>query len=267
MKHSKSIIIHSSIIRYANTDNHMIAKPREAVHVEKDIITVHVTVPSKSSEHVIEIDRKATVQQLKKEIREASEMSERDQLLRWEDVELQPVVARLATLIPLDVKEIWIVAEVSPKAIARQKLVSLGFTFGSEEMFRAAKEGNVPIVMLQIDGGMDVNVKQYTEGWACLATAADHGHIDLVNALLERGADVNQRMSNNCTALMTASDSGRIEIMKILLDNGADLSAAAKGWTPLMYAAKNNQREAVELLLKRGADINTDNGGLFLLFS
>jgi ankyrin repeat protein len=153
------------------------------------------------------------------------------------------------------------------------------------------------MIKLLLDSGADINS---ADGWA-LQTAADQGHVDVVNLLLERGANVNATTTNThmpkCTALQAAVESGRGDIVDILLEHGADpnlgggefthpiIAAASKGEeaifkklleakadvtvvggeynsTPLTYAAIYLPRDSISLLLDAGADINyADNEG------
>ncbi|MEQ2245310.1 KN motif and ankyrin repeat domain-containing protein 3 [Ilyodon furcidens] len=55
--------------------------------------------------------------------------------------------------------------------------------------------------------------------------AVSHGRQEMVQALLECGADVNVQDDEGSTALMCASEHGRAEIVKLLLEQpGCDVS-------------------------------------------
>jgi hypothetical protein len=87
------------------------------------------------------------------------------------------------------------------------------------------------------------------------------GHVRMVNALIDRGADVNAPSTNpehkQDTPLMTASAIGRVEVMRVLLAAGARVNLGdADGWTALMYASYHGQIEAIRVLLAAGAQIN-----------
>ena len=56
-----------------------------------------------------------------------------------------------------------------------------------------------------------------------LIYAAENGDEDIVKALLQAGADVNQTDSHNNTALMQATENGHNKIVKLLIKNGADV--------------------------------------------
>ena len=82
--------------------------------------------------------------------------------------------------------------------------------------------------------------------------------IDIINALLECGVDVNMKDENGTTALMEAAGSHSprsLEIIKVLLDAGADINAKDNdGRTALLYAEDyHNSSEVIDCLLRAGA--------------
>ncbi len=79
----------------------------------------------------------------------------------------------------------------------------------------------------------------YWGGMSPLHLAARQGHLDVANALLDAGADVNQRAAGDqTTPLLIATINGQFDLAKQLLDRGANpnLAQATNGVTPL-YAA------------------------------
>jgi len=79
--------------------------------------------------------------------------------------------------------------------------------------------------------------------------------------LLEKGADINKTGGDDGdTPLMLASSilsDNTFDVMQLLLDNGADIDSANKhGWTALHYACNKGDVDAVRLLLDNGAEIN-----------
>ena len=83
----------------------------------------------------------------------------------------------------------------------------------------------------------------------------------MVNALIDRGADVNAPSTNpekkKATPLMAASVNGRVDVIRVLLAAGARVNLGdAIGWTALMSASYYGQIEAIRVLLAAGAQIN-----------
>jgi ankyrin repeat protein len=65
-----------------------------------------------------------------------------------------------------------------------------------------------------------------------LILASQQGKLDVVAFLLDRGARVNDVMTDGKTALLMASKNGHTEIVRILMAKGADQSLKSKGKNP-----------------------------------
>ena len=94
--------------------------------------------------------------------------------------------------------------------------------------------------------------------WTPLFRAAYLGREDIVQLLVEEGADINARGPSELTALMLAVKDQHDSVTKVLLEKGADTAATDEsGWTALHQAAHNLGREkAAVLLLEHGAAVN-----------
>eukprot|EP00045_Choanoeca_perplexa_P002901 m.27560 g.27560 ORF g.27560 m.27560 type:complete len:421 (-) comp11758_c0_seq2:376-1638(-) len=98
-------------------------------------------------------------------------------------------------------------------------------------------------------------------GATALMMAASSGTADMVNPLIEAGADVSIADESGRTALHYATDDDAdYEVYKALLSAGADVNARAKtGETVLHDAAEHRIDELVALLLSAGALVNVTN--------
>ncbi|KAA0044963.1 ankyrin-3-like isoform X1 [Cucumis melo var. makuwa] len=88
---------------------------------------------------------------------------------------------------------------------------------------------------------------------------------NMVKRLLNDGMDVNAiawgPKSKGLTALHLAAEGGHLEVMDELLERGANIDARTKGacgWTPLHSAAKERRKEAVKFLVENGAFLPDD---------
>ncbi len=83
--------------------------------------------------------------------------------------------------------------------------------------------------------------------------AVDNGYFEIVEYLLQHGADVNLKDINGCTPLQiaVANSDNDIEIVKLLIENGADINAQDENnCTILDYAFNNNRIEIIKEILK-----------------
>lgn len=82
--------------------------------------------------------------------------------------------------------------------------------------------------------------------------AAEKGHLDIVTLLIDKGANINSRDSNNCTPLHIAAKYGRFCVVKYLINKGAGDQEGA-----LHYSALSGHRAIVSFLCKSGININS----------
>jgi ankyrin repeat protein len=101
-----------------------------------------------------------------------------------------------------------------------------------------------------------------------LYEAAWRGDVKATRDLLRRGADPNARieLDDVATPLAWAAACNRVEVVKALLDGGANVNqrfswAVGSGaWTenstPIVFAARYGSGDTTRLLIERGADVN-----------
>lgn len=102
------------------------------------------------------------------------------------------------------------------------------------------------------------------DGFTGLGLAAYFGHKELVQILIDNGANVNLPSNNNfkVAPLHSACAIQDLEITGILLENGANPNARQmQGITPLHSAAHNGNLPLVELLVQYKAELDAVTEG------
>lgn len=95
------------------------------------------------------------------------------------------------------------------------------------------------------------------DGATVLFLAAQEGHTNCVQYILEMGADVNQEMETTCRALASGVDSGVVPVARLILEAGADVNHKdMHGRRPIDGAIN---LEMVHLLLDYGASFTMPN--------
>ena len=145
--------------------------------------------------------------------------------------------------------------------------------YGVTPLVLAVEGGNLQIVNALIAAGADVN-HALPEGETVLMTAARTGNVPVIQALLRHDARPGLREDfYGETALIWAAVADHADAVTALLNAGADinersahaswarknygLTRLSQGeWTPLMYAAREGALDSGRVLLARGADVN-----------
>jgi len=136
--------------------------------------------------------------------------------------------------------------------------------YGSTALILACQYNMVEIGKYLIEKGVNVNIPAHS-GHTPLMAATTRSE-ELVDLLLENGADASVALPDGTTAFTTAvvgvlTGSISTKVTDKLLARGADVdesasSGDAAGYTCLMMAARNASPELVGYLVKKGADVN-----------
>ena len=133
----------------------------------------------------------------------------------------------------------------------------------------AAEQGYPDIVQQLLEYGADPNSISDINGFTALHNVLDSRtktaiKLTLIQQLIEKGANIiNIQNEDGLTALMMATDDGLLEIVELLLQNGADPNIRGKkGWTALMYACNHGNSKVAKSLLRYSANPQlVDNNG------
>ena len=129
------------------------------------------------------------------------------------------------------------------------------YTIMPMPLMLTARYGHTDVMKLLIEKGADVSIIE-----KALSLATKHGHIACVRLLFELGlANANSTDHWENPILTIASGNGHKDLVQFLLDNGAEVNRLGGFWgyeTAIKDAVFGNHIEIVQLLLDAGADVN-----------
>lgn len=138
-----------------------------------------------------------------------------------------------------------------------------GLTKGESWLITAISGKNRNLTELLLDRGANVNEKMESANVYPLHRASAIGCPHIGELLITRGADVNVEGEYGKTPLHLATQCGHFDTVKLLLDYGANINALdIEGCSALFAPVRRSRRQIVEYLLDRGAEVNlTDKSG------
>ena len=127
----------------------------------------------------------------------------------------------------------------------------------------AAMSGYCTLVDYLLENGHTDEIdKSDSWGFSPLTWACRDGERTLVQQLLKAGANVNyQRSNDESTPLLVAMSWNNVDIVEDLLERGADINVQVESWgTPLYGAVEIDSTQMVRKLLELGANVNLTGG-------
>jgi ankyrin repeat protein len=133
-------------------------------------------------------------------------------------------------------------------------LLSNAYAFSQEDTFSLVRSGDLDKLSSVLKSEPDLIDLPNKDGFTMLILAAYKGHDEIVDFLLNVGANVNYN-SEMGTALTAAVFRGNYKMSQNLLNNKANPNLTdLKGVTPLMYAIQFKNKDLIKLLLKYNSD-------------
>ncbi|MFC2139986.1 ankyrin repeat domain-containing protein, partial [Bacteroidota bacterium] len=123
--------------------------------------------------------------------------------------------------------------------------------------FKAAEKGNYEIVEILINNGADINAKTRFNTSA-IHFAAFYNKVEIIKLLVEKGADFNLRNSQGIVPIFYAAMRGAIESVKCLIEHGADYKVKDDNKQNLLHAASaNGNTELMKYLINKNLDLHS----------
>jgi len=125
----------------------------------------------------------------------------------------------------------------------------------------AAKISNTELIQLLLDRGADIESVD-RHGWGVLHYAVRYGDNSTVEYLLEQEADIHAVEKRGWNLLHLAARNGQSEKARILLENDINVNELQnQGWNALHLAVRYGQPDTISTLLEYGINIDVDNQG------
>ena len=111
---------------------------------------------------------------------------------------------------------------------------------------------NIQIIEFLLDQGADLDL-QDSDGWSALMEASANKNECIVKFLLEKGANPNlQNKLGNTSLIIAIKRAASFKIIELLLDNGANIHLKNKKCnSALKIARKRNQKQIIKMCRKR----------------
>jgi ankyrin repeat protein len=148
--------------------------------------------------------------------------------------------------------------------LARHVNVNQGDDDGITPLMLASNKCDLGTVKLLLEHGASVRLggKSHCPPLNCLVTLAENrsnssSELEIANALLNHGADINFEQQYGDTPLIGAINNGDERLVRLLCGRGANvnLSGHLHGETPLMVAVLRNSIPISKILVQHGANV------------
>ena len=134
---------------------------------------------------------------------------------------------------------------------------------GRSPLHWASEEGALDVMKTLVEAGADVRATDNNAD-TCFTLAAYFGQTETVRYLVGLpGVEVNHRDNYNETALHWAAEKEYTDMVQVLLDAGADIDIKNNdGRSPLHWASEGGALDVVKMLVRAGANVrSSDNNG------
>ncbi|KAI8759258.1 ankyrin repeat and SAM domain-containing protein 6 [Biomphalaria glabrata] len=132
----------------------------------------------------------------------------------------------------------------------------------TRQLYSACEQGDIDTVQAILDKGCEVDSPLDDEENTALQVAASNGNEQIVRLLIMRGAGLDKANSFGWTPLLQAVRYGHTNIVALLHQHHADLHAKTRyGASAMTLAAKGGHIQTVKFLIESGVDMNDVGDG------
>ncbi|KAG7387662.1 Ras-GEF domain-containing member 1B [Phytophthora boehmeriae] len=138
---------------------------------------------------------------------------------------------------------------VIKKLLAHGALVDTVDIYGNNPVMLLAERGYLGGIdtIMEADSNIDLNARNWQRGMSALALAAKSGRVNVVEGLLDYGAQVDIRTLHGETPLHFAAASATQRVCQLLIEKGCSVDVrTSEGLTPLMIAVARGRGMAME---------------------
>ena len=120
---------------------------------------------------------------------------------------------------------------------------------GSTPIQDACLHGHLKMVEILINSGANIHLADH-EGWTPIHLASSEGYLEIVDLLIKSGAEASATMPSGSTPVHLAAYNGHVKVLELLIEAGADTTVLdLYGYSPLHEAAEEGKLEVAKLLL------------------
>ncbi|OAF64224.1 Ankyrin repeat domain-containing protein 29 [Intoshia linei] len=121
----------------------------------------------------------------------------------------------------------------------------------------ATQNGNLEIVKLLLNNHAPVDLTSFDGGTALHCCCQVNDRTEIINCLLEHGANTNLQISDGATPLFMCSQNSNIDISKILIKFGANVNLCRNDQcSPLWIATQFGHADMVAFLIQNGSEVD-----------
>lgn len=128
-----------------------------------------------------------------------------------------------------------------------------------DKLGMASEMGDLVLVEKLLKKGVDPNFKNAASGVTPLGVASERGHLEVMRALIDAGASVNNPTNEGVTPIHIACQFGPAAGVELLCRRGANVNTPCPLFAnagPLLFATQLNKPRAIKVLIAAGAHVN-----------